>query len=169
MRQIPTDQCWLALYTKGRHEKFIYNQLIRKRIEAFLPTRTIKRRWSDRTVSIEEPLFKSYLFVRTAYPETGEVLRTQGAVKFVSVQGAPIPINEKVIASIKSFMVHDMAVDPFPYLMTGDRVIVCQGIFKGIEGFISRKDSKRCRLVISIDALMASVSVEIDSGLVEKV
>ena len=98
-----------------------------------------------------------------------EVLRIKGAVKFVSVQGFPIRVDEKVIASLKHLVREDMQIDPFPYLSTGVRVSVCTGIFKGIEGYILRKDDQKCRLVISIDAMMASVSVEVDSCLVEKV
>jgi len=163
------DLKWYALYTKSRHEKFIDSELKKRRIESFLPLRNIKRRWSDRTVTIEEPLFKSYLFVKTGVLNSREVLKTKGAVKFVSAGAQPVPIQENVILSLRNAVQNNMALDPFPYLSQGDRVIVRSGIFKGIEGFILRKDDKKCRLVISIDALMASVSVEVDSCLVEKV
>ena len=160
---------WFALYTQSRHEKLIDTQLQKRRIESFLPVRRIKRRWSDRTVSVEEPLFKSYVFVKTDPAQTTEVLRTKGAVKFVSVQGRPLPVQEKVIQSLRHLAAQGMAADPFPYLGVGDRVSVQSGIFKGVEGYIVRKDNQKCRLVISIDAIMASISIEVDSCLVEKV
>ena len=56
---------WYAVYTKGRHEKAFERELRKKRIETFLPVRRVVRHWSDRKKLIEEPLFKSYLFVRT--------------------------------------------------------------------------------------------------------
>lgn len=40
---------WYALYTKSRHEKFVESELTNIGIEAFTPTLTIKKRWSDRT------------------------------------------------------------------------------------------------------------------------
>lgn len=160
---------WYALYTKGRHEKFIHGELAKRRIDSFLPTRKIKRRWSDRTVIMEEPLFKSYLFVLTEAKGMTDVLKTKGAVKFVSVQGRPVAVDERVIMSLKSLVSQELALDPFPYLAVGDRVTVTSGIFKGVEGYVVRKDSAKCRLVVSIAAIMASISVEIDSCQVEKV
>ena len=159
---------WYALYTRSRHEKYIHAELEKKRIESFLPLRFIKRRWSDRTVTVEEPLFKSYLFVKANLLEFSDVLKTKGAVKFVSAGLNPISIHENVITSLQNVIQPDINVDPFPYLRAGDRVYVKSGIFKGTEGFVLRKNDKKCRLVISIDALMASVSVEVDSCLVEK-
>ncbi len=59
-----------------------------------------------------------------------------------------------------------MQLDPFPYLKEGAKVYIRSGAFKGVEGFIVRKD-KHCRLVISLDLLMQSVSVVIDEACVE--
>ena len=160
---------WYALYTRGRHEKFIDGELCRRKIDCFAPTRKIKRRWSDRTVVVEEPLFKSYVFVHTDLEHISDVLRTKGAVKFVSSQGRPITVDERVIASLKTLVSQELALDPFPYLAVGDKITVTGGIFKGIEGYVLRKDQSKCRLVISIAAIMASISVEIDSCLVEKI
>ena len=163
------EKRWYALYTRSRHEKCIDLALQKQGVESYLPLRKIKRRWSDRTVAVEEPFFKSYLFVKTHWEKSADVLKTKGAVKFVSVQGRPLPVDEKVVDSIKNIFQSEIPVDPFPYLNVGERVFVRSGVFKDIEGFIIRKDSKKCRLVISIDALRASMSVEVDSCLVEKV
>ena len=163
------QKCWYALYTKSRHEKLINSELQKRRIESFLPLRKIKKRWSDRTVTTEEPLFKSYLFVKTDRLQASEVLKAKGAVNFVASRGHFISVDENVITSLRTIIDNEIAADPFPYLTVGDRVYVRSGIFKGIEGFVVRKDNQKCRLVISITAIMASISVEIDADLVEKV
>ena len=160
---------WYALYTKGRHEKCVNEALQKNRIESFLPLRRIRKRWSDRSVTIEEPLFKSYLFVKTGPLETQKVLRSKGAVGFVSSQGRPVTVQNSVIDSLKAIIANEISVDPVPYLSTGDLVSVKRGVFKGIEGTIVRKDDKKCRLVLSIAAIQASISVEIDACLVEKI
>lgn len=160
---------WVALYTKGRHEKFIDLELKKRRFESFLPLRRIKRRWSDRTVIVEEPLFSSYVFVKTDLGRSPEVLRTKGAVKFVSTKSMVIPIEDTVINSLRKISGGDIFVDPFPYLSLGNKVYVRSGIFKGVEGFIVRKDDKRCRLVISVDAIMSSISIDVDAYLVERI
>ena len=160
---------WYALYTKSRHEKFVRDEIQKRQIESFLPLRFMKRKWSDRMVIVEEPLFKSYLFVKTDFKSFSDVLKTKGAVAFVRSGDGPVPIRESVILSLRNIVQPDIVLDPFPYLKQGDRVYVKSGIFKGTEGFIIRKNDKKCRLVISIDALMTSISVEVDSCLVERI
>jgi transcription antitermination factor NusG len=80
----------------------------------------------------------------------------------------PSPLQEKEIESIKRFISEEILIDPYPYLGEGDRVYVRSGPMKGVEGFIVRKN-KHTRLVISLDLLFQSVSVEIDEALVEKI
>lgn len=159
---------WYALYTRSRHEKSIEAELVKKGIEAFLPLRYMKRKWSDRVVTAEEPLFKSYVFVKSDKHQFLNVLKTKGAVKFVSAGIRPLPVSNSVIDSLRSISTPEAEIDYFPYLRTGDRVYVRSGVFKGIEGFVARKDEDKCRVVISVDALMASISVQVDSNLVEK-
>jgi transcription antitermination factor NusG len=163
-------QNWYALYTRSRHEKHINGELDKRNIESFLPTRKVKRRWSDRIKTIEEPLFKSYIFVKAELPaRKTDILKLKGAVKFVSAGTDPVSIEEKTIQSLRNIVGQDIAMDPFPYLEKGDRVVVKSGPFKDTEGFIIRKDDKKCRLVISIAAIKSSVAVEIDAYLVDKV
>ena len=99
---------WLALYTRSRHEKLVDRELAKKGIESFLPLRKIVRNWSDRKKIIEEPLFKSYLFVRA--PKTGRlsVLNTPGAVRFVGRPSDPIEVAESELLTIRRFLDHDM-------------------------------------------------------------
>lgn len=158
---------WMALYTRSRHEKRVTCELQKRNIEAYTPLKQIQRRWSDRTAVIEEPLFKSYVFVRGDEAEAREAIKTKGAVRFVGCGGRPVPVNDCVIQSLKYAMAGGALLEPFPYLRKGDRAYVRAGIFKGIEGFVIRKDDRKCRVVISIDALMASASLEVDAALVE--
>src|SRR3989344_1992141 len=127
---------WYALYTRSRHEKFIQSELEKRAIESFLPVRILRKKWSDRTVSIEEPLFKSYLFVKADLLNRCAVLKAKGAVRFVAAGSQPIAIDERTIEALKIAVREDVPLDPFPYLKQGDRVYVRSGIFKGTEGFI---------------------------------
>jgi transcription antitermination factor NusG len=160
---------WYALYTKGRHEKFLDCELQKRRIETFLPVRKVTRNWSDRKKIIEEPLFRSYLFVRYPWNRRFEILNTKGAVCFVTsgLSHEPIEVPERDLLSVRRFAEQEIPMDPFPYLKAGERVYIKCGPFKGVEGFVVRKDS-HCRLVISLDLLMQSVSIQVDGAMVEK-
>jgi transcription antitermination factor NusG len=158
---------WYALYTRSRHEKFVNEELQKKGMTTFLPLRRVLRHWSDRTKLIEAPLFTGYLFVQIPLRRKLEVLRTHGSVRFIGFNSFPTPVPEWELAAIQRFIEEEITVDPFPYLAAGDRVYVRSGPLKGVEGFIVRKD-KHMRLVVSLDLLMQSVSIQIDEALVEK-
>ena len=157
---------WLALYTRSRHEKFVNEELNRKGIQTFLPLRKITRHWSDRRKIIEQPLFQGYLFVHTSLNQRWRVLNTRGAVRFVGRGPDPVEVSENDLQSVRQFIEEGIRVDPYPYLREGQRVYIRSGPFKGVEGFIVRKE-RRCRLVISLDLLLQSVSVQIDEACVE--
>ena len=173
-RAVPEDPWvnpgWFALYTKSRHEKIVSRELEKKHIETFLPIRRIERRWSDRNKIIEEPLFKGYLFVHMPWTARMDVLNTVGAVSFVGKRPdqPAVHVPEIQLENIKRFLNENIQVDPFPYLKEGQRVYVRSGTFKGTEGFVVRK-GRHCRLVISLDVLMQSISIEIDQACVEPV
>src|SRR3954447_25845445 len=104
---------WYALYTRPRHEKRVFDDLLSRQIEAFLPTYKVRRRWSDRYKVVEEPLFKNYLFVKVDYDRRyHETLRPYGAVSFVSFDGQPAQIPDSEIESIRRLVTCELAYQP---------------------------------------------------------
>lgn len=162
------DCChWFALYTNSRHEKWVDQELKKKKIETFLPLRIVTRHWSDRKKVVLEPLFKSYIFVFSSLRRRWDILNTKGVVRFVGPSAAdPLKVPERELAAVRQFMDEKIQVDPFPYLKVGEPVYIRTGPFKGVEGFIVRK-GRDSRLVISFDVLMQSVSIVIDEACVE--
>ena len=55
---------WYAIYTRPRWEKKVYGMLMEKEVETYCPLNKVQKKWSDRLKWVEEPLFKSYLFVK---------------------------------------------------------------------------------------------------------
>ncbi len=58
---------WYAIYTKPRWEKKVHHLLSEKGLEAYCPLNKVTRKWSDRMKTVEEPLFKSYVFVQSGW------------------------------------------------------------------------------------------------------
>jgi len=98
------SQKWYAIYTRPRWEKKVNGLLVQKGIEVYCPLNKVRRRWSDRIKTIEEPLFKSYVFVRISDEERTGVRMTNGVVNFVYWNGKPALIKEKEIQTIKLFL-----------------------------------------------------------------
>jgi len=57
---------WYAAYTRAQHEKSVAAELGMREVEHFLPLYSCVRRWKDRRVQLELPLFPGYVFVRLA-------------------------------------------------------------------------------------------------------
>src|SRR2546425_10310061 len=151
---------WYAVYTRPRHEKRVFQELAEKKIEAFLPTYKVRRRWSDRYKVIDEPLFKNYLFVNVDYDRRYyDTLRPYGAVAFVSFDGQPAQIPQEEIESIRRLVTCELPYQPHPYLKVGRRGRVRSGPLKGGEGILIRK-KRLARLVLSINLLQQTVSTE---------
>ena len=95
---------WYAIYTRPRWEKKVNTLLLEKNIESYCPLNKVRRKWSDRIKTIEEPLFKSYVFVKIAEQDRTRVRMTNGVVNFVYWDGKPAIIKEKEIQIIKRFL-----------------------------------------------------------------
>src|SRR5438552_17645898 len=95
---------WLAVYTKPRWEKKVSASLTTKGIETYCPLTKNKKRWSDRIKVVEEPLFKSYVFVHISENESGKVRMTDGILNYVYWNGKPAVIRDDEIRIIRKFM-----------------------------------------------------------------
>jgi transcription antitermination factor NusG len=153
---------WYALYTCSRHEKQVAAQLEQRDFEVFLPLYPSLRRWKDRRVELQLPLFPGYLFVRIPLQHRIEVLNVPGAVRFVAFNGRPAAVTDNDLRSVRSALTEGLRVQPSPYLKIGRRVRVRGGPLTGTEGILVRKKD-RFRLVLSIDIIMRSVAVEVDA------
>src|SRR5216684_2635732 len=88
---------WYAVYTCVNQEKRVADQFALRRVEHFLPTFESIRRWKDRRVRIQQPLFSGYVFVRLALQDRLRVLQVPSVVRLVSFNGQPAPLSDKEI------------------------------------------------------------------------
>src|SRR5580658_7046112 len=71
---------WYAAYTAPRHERYVTQQMDGRRIDCFLPLYRSVRRWKDRRMQVELPLFPGYVFVHLALRDRVQVLQLPGVV-----------------------------------------------------------------------------------------
>lgn len=158
---------WYALYLRSRFEKKIDMDLRQRGIESFLPLVEEVHVWSDRKKKVLEPLFRGYLFVHTDLRNKYEILQTDGVVRFVGVHHVPSPIPDEQINWIRILAHSPDAIRREEYVKVGDAVRVVVGPFRGVEGIVMKtKDSTR--VVVSLDSIAQSVSVEVAPEFLEK-
>jgi len=159
-------RCWLAAYTRSRHERQVALQLEQKQFACLLPTYERRTRWSDRVKRWRAPLFPGYVFVQVSAAERVRVLETFGIVSLVSRAGKVVALSPEDIARLQACCLRSASVEPHPYLKIGRRVRVKHGPFAGWEGTLVEKQNSR-RLVITIEQIMKAVAINIDGTDVE--
>lgn len=160
---------WYAVYTRSRFEKRLMELLAAKGIEAYVPMRKVMRQWSDRKRLVEEPIIRSYCFVRVGAKEYFEVLNTPGAVRYVWFSGKPAIIPERQIDILKVIAGSDLEVECLPdTFQPGVHVHVTAGPLKGLSGELVSISNKK-RVIIRIDHLGHVLTLSISPLLVEMV
>ncbi len=140
---------WYAIYTKPRWEKKVHALLTEKKIESYCPLNKVRKKWSDRIKTVEEPLFKSYVFVRVNDEEQTKVRLTSGVMNFVYWQGKPAIIPAKEIDTIRKFLNEYENVMTEPIQLKEDgRVAIRQGFFMDHEAKILKIEGNRVKVEI---------------------
>ena len=162
------NEKWIAVYTKPRHEKTVENELLKKGFEVYLPILKERRKWSDRKKWVEFPLFRSYIFVRTEIKNSLFVLQTMGVVKVIKFGGEVAVIQNDSIRAIKLMIEGGYMPEAIDYFVKGETVEVKSGPLKGLIGEVIRVDNSD-RLLVRVDAIQHSISVQIDRGFLKSV
>jgi transcription antitermination factor NusG len=160
------EQSWYAIYTFPNHEKRVAAEIAVRGFEHFLPLFSSIRRWKDRRVSLELPLFPGYVFVRLALRDRLRVLQIPSVLRFVGFGGQPTPLADDEMESLKSVLSRRLRAEPYRFLTVGRRVRVLEGAFEGLEGILVRHRGK-LRVVIAIKLIQRSMSVELDTEMIE--
>jgi transcription termination/antitermination protein NusG len=157
------DKHWYAVYTKPRHEKVVKRVLDDKQVESFLPLRREISRWADRRIELLLPLFPGYLFVKYSIAkESHKVLATDGLIRVVGNGDMPLPVSETEINSLKILLSHNLDFETCQFLETGQKVKVVGGPLAGVTGIVVKKNKKQ-RVVISVELIQRSLTVDVDS------
>jgi transcription antitermination factor NusG len=149
---MPNNPRWYAVYTRPRWEKKVNALLQQKGIESYCPVNKVRRRWSDRIKTVEEPLFKSYVFVKVDEKQRTAVRMTDGVVNFVYWNGKPAVIKEKEIQTIRKFLDEYEHVEVVKFdIKEGQRVAITSGPMMNQQGQVIQVKNKTVK--VSIDSL----------------
>lgn len=143
---------WYAVYTRPRWEKKVAALLVQNGIESYCPLNKVRRKWSDRIKLVEEPLFKSYVFVKVEESGRTVVRMTDGVINFVYWDGKPAIVKDKEIEAIKLFLDEYENVSLIKMdLKPNDRVRIVAGPMMDNEGKVLEVKHKVAK--VAIDSL----------------
>ena len=152
---------WYAAYTVPRHEKVVAQQLTQLGICSYLPLWTQVRRWNQRRVPVQLPLFPGYIFVRMQLNDKGRVLARPGVVRFVGFGSTLSVLPDEEMERLE-LTLRNWIAKPYPFFATGKRVRIRSGPFEGVEGSIIRRKGKT-HLVVTLDMIQSSMLLEVEA------
>jgi transcription antitermination factor NusG len=150
-----SEKHWRALYVNSRAEKKILDNLLARKIEAYLPLVRTMRQWSDRKKLVEIPLMNGYVFVNITTKEIDMVMQTRGVVNFVRSEGKIAVIRQVEIDRLKQLVELGYqleAVSINKKYKQGDKIKISSGTLKGIEGYVVESKENR-----HIEVLLESI------------
>jgi transcription antitermination factor NusG len=159
---------WFAVVTTPQHEKAAFRHLDFAGIETFLPTYESSRTWKNRQkVTVELPLFPTYLFVRIDQADRASVLRTPGVKRLVGNSREPLSLPDREVEFLRTNIVQQKA-EPYADLIAGQRVRIKSGAMQGLEGWLVRKSSG-WRFILTVELIHQHVAVEVDASTLEPI
>jgi transcription antitermination factor NusG len=157
---------WYALQVAPNHEKRVARRLADDRIEPYLPTYRERSRWSDRTVTLNRPLFPCYVFALfDPASDARRVLDLSGVIRIVGAGDDPVAIPENEIEVVRVLVASGNPLAPCQPV-AGKQVRVTRGSMTGIVGTLLRI-KERYRVVVSLEMLNRAVAVEFDEDWIE--
>ena len=153
---------WYIAYTLPRHEKAVAHRLRAQNVHSYVPLYSEVRHWRERRVSIDLPLFPSYVFVRMRITEKGRVMSDPSIIRLLTANGRLSIFPDDTMDSLQASIAR-WKVRPYPFLVSGRRIRVTSGPFAGLEGTIIRRNGNK-KLVITLDPISSSIVLELDSA-----
>ena len=161
---------WYAIYVKSRNEKKVLKTLDDIGIESFLPLITKMKQWSDRKKKVEEPLFRSYIFVNIPLSDYYKVLNVNGVVKFICFEKKPVEVPANQIIAIQKYIadtdLHELEYENIDF-KEGELVRIKSGQLKDLVGRFVKINGKH-RVIIDIEAVGQSLPINISRSNIEQ-
>ena len=159
---------WLMAYTKPRNEKKVLERLQGMGIEVYLPLQRTLKQWSDRKKWVDEPLFRSYIFVRPTQKQYYNVLQTDGVVRYVSFAKQVSKVPNSTIEQIK-YLLNEPGVNievSQERIEPGTRIVISMGSMCGMEGeVVEHRGAKK--LIVRMETINHSILVTLPRNYVE--
>ena len=139
-------------------------RLEQKEVNCFLPLMETWSKRLDRRKKIHLPFFPGYVFVHVLLDNYVNltIVKTPGALNLLRNSEGPLSIPSYQIENLQTMINSTQPLKIHPYLKEGEWVQVVRGPLAGCIGILNRMDPKRGRLIVSVDIIKKSVSVELD-------
>ena len=149
---------WFVLYTKPNCELKVAEWINTLGINAYCPTYTQIKHYSDRKKKVQKPLLPSYVLVQLTEQDRPKVFAVTGVVRYLFWLGKPAVVREEEIELLRTNLrgIFDEAV--ISKLSVGKEYTIPLGPFKGQTGNVIDVLKNKLRLELPSLGLFVSLA-----------
>jgi len=164
------NKFWFILKTKSNFERKVYESLLQQDFEAYLPTYTTLRIWSDRKKKIEAPLIPTYVFVFCEDKELVKAAQTTGVAWIMKDLRKYAVVKEYEIQNLRIFLAEKVEIkeEKLDDFQVGETVKVTNGAFNGLIGTALHKQGEY-RVRIEISSIGTNFTVSVPKSQLERI
>ena len=154
---------WYLIYTKPRQEKCALQNLEQQGYQCYMPLLPKEKLRQGALAVTDEPLFPRYLFINLAQDFMAKswspIRSTKGVSRLVRFGEEPAKVDDALIELLRS---HETRVleQPERLFKPGERVLLTEGPFAGIEGVYQMADGDR-RVMVLIELMSKPVTMSL--------
>jgi transcriptional antiterminator RfaH len=167
---LPPQHAWYLVHTKARQEDTAITNLQRQNFRCYMPMLFIEKVRRGKPVVVAEPMFPSYVFVQLDTSGQGQswspIRSTLGVRELVKFGGHPPKVDAELITALHEREQLQQS-NPQALFAVGDKVVITDGPFAGIEAIYQTTDAER-RSMILLSMLNKPVSMRIEPNKLRK-
>ena len=167
---LPPQHAWYLVHTKARQEDTAITNLQRQNFRCYMPMLHVEKVRRGKPVVVAEPMFPSYVFVQLDTSGQGQswspIRSTLGVRELVKFGGHPPKVDAELINTLHEREQLQQS-NPQALFAAGDKVVITDGPFAGIEAIYQTADAER-RSMILLSMLNKPVPMRIEPGKLRK-
>jgi transcriptional antiterminator RfaH len=169
---LPPGHAWYLVHTKARQEDTAITNLQRQNFRCYMPLLHLEKVRRGKSVVVAEPMFPSYVFVQLDTSDNikgqswSPIRSTLGVRDLVKFGGHPAKVEADLITALHEREQLQQS-NPQALFAPGDKVVVTDGPFAGIEAIYQTADAEQ-RSMILLSMLNKPVAMHIDTGKLRK-
>jgi transcriptional antiterminator RfaH len=163
----PADYGWWVLYTMSRREKELMRRLAASGTGFYGPlVKHRKRSPAGRVRTSHLPLFPGYVFLCGDEDARRGALATNCVSRCLAVSDSRRLVED--LRQIRRLIESNVPLTPEARLEPGQRIRVCSGSLRGLEGTVIKRHGQQ-RLLVAVEFLQQGASVQIEDCGVERI
>ena len=163
-----TNTNWYVFYTRPNTEKVVFNELLKRQYDVFLPMVKTLNHWNNRQKKIvSKVLFPGYIFVKTNGIGILNIEMLQRVVYCVRCGERPAVVPDRDIKCIEQMVILGQEIYTEPGFTGGEHVRVARGPLKGFEGILIKRRGKS-RFCIQLNDIKQCACIDIQASMLEK-